>query len=157
MRKSLQGLISLALALTGLTHGALAVEAPTVPRFVEVTKSAGIHSDYKGAWQYMVGGGVGTFDCNGDGFPDMVLAGGEARAKFYRNISQRGGALKFVAQKSGLELDKVTGAYPIDIDGDGITDVVLLRVGEVVLMRGLGECKFERACLAVGELGSRPR
>jgi hypothetical protein len=33
----------------------------------------------------------------------------------------------------------------LDIDGDGITDLVLLRVGEIVLMRGLGDCKFERA------------
>ena len=148
MRKTSQGLISLVFAIAGLAHGALAQTAPTaptVPSFVDETKSAGIHSDYKGAWQYMVGGGVATFDCNGDGFPDMVLAGGEAPAKFYRNTSTRGGTLHFAAQKSGLELDKVAGAYPIDIDGDGITDIVLLRVGETVLMRGLGNCKFERA------------
>jgi hypothetical protein len=93
----------------------------------------------------MVGGGVATFDCSGDGFPDMLLAGGEVPAKFYRNTSTRGGPLHFELQKSGLELDKVVGAYPIDIDGDGITDLVLLRVGEIVLMRGLGDCKFERA------------
>src|SRR5262249_49795528 len=40
--------------------------------------------------------------------------------------------------------------YPLDIDGDGITDVVLLRVGETVLMRGRGACKFERANEAWG-------
>ena len=40
-------------------------------------------------------------------------------AKFYRNASTRGGALHFEAQTSGLELDKVTGAYPLDIDSDG--------------------------------------
>ena len=39
----------------------------------------------------------------------------------------------------------MTGAYPLDIDGDGITDLVLLRVGENVVMRGLGNCQFERA------------
>ena len=66
-------------------------------------------------------------------------------AKFYLNQSKRGGALKFAAETSGLELDKVVGAYPIDIDSDGIMDVVLLRVGESVVMRGLGNCKFERA------------
>lgn len=116
-----------------------------IPKFVEETKSAGIDSVYAGGWQYMVGGGVATFDCSGDGFPDLLLAGGEAPAKFYRNRSTRGGPLHFELQPSGLELDHVTGAYPIDIDGDGITDVVLLRVGEIVLMRGLGDCKFERA------------
>jgi enediyne biosynthesis protein E4 len=39
----------------------------------------------------------------------------------------------------------VTGAYPLDIDSDGITDLVLLRVGENVVMRGLGHCRFEEA------------
>ena len=62
----------------------------------------------------MVGGGAATFDCNDDGFPDMLLAGGEKPATFYRNASTRGGPLKFVAEKSGLELDAVTGAYPLD-------------------------------------------
>src|SRR5262245_14832946 len=124
----------------------VSAEAPQIiPHFVEETQSAGVDSVYAGGWQYMVGGGVATFDCNADGFPDMLLAGGEAPSKFYRNTSTRGGALHFVAEQSGLELDKVTGAYPLDIDGDGITDVVLLRVGETVLMRGLGACKFARA------------
>ncbi len=35
-----------------------------------------IFSVYEGDWEYMVGGGVATFDCNGDGFADMLLAGG---------------------------------------------------------------------------------
>src|SRR6202011_1215652 len=38
-----------------------------------------------------------------------------------------------------------TGAYPIDIDGDGLTDLVVLRNGENILLRGLGGCRFERA------------
>ena len=107
--------------------------------------SAGIDSAYAGEWQYMVGGGVATFDCNDDGFDDMLLAGGTSPAKFYRNASTRGGALKFEAETSGLELDKVTGAYPLDVDSDGVTDLVLLRVGENVVMRGTGGCRFERA------------
>ena len=39
----------------------------------------------------------------------------------------------------------VTGAYPLDIDGDGIVDLAVLRNGENVLLRGLGGCRFERA------------
>ena len=116
-----------------------------IPSFVEETASAGIDSVYAGEWEYMVGGGVATFDCNADGFDDMLLAGGASPAKFYRNASTRGGALRFETQTSGLELDKVTGAYPLDVDSDGNTDVVLLRVGENVVMRGLGGCRFERA------------
>ena len=134
-----------ALAIASLTQGASAQATPAVPSFVEETASAGIDSVYAGDWQYMVGGGVATFDCNDDGFPDMLLAGGEGKAKFYLNQSTRGGELKFAEQQSGLELDAVTGAYPLDIDSDGKTDLVLLRVGQSVVMRGLGACKFEDA------------
>ena len=42
------------------------------------------------------------------------------------------------------------GAYPIDIDGDGNVDLAVLRVGENVLLRGMGDCAFERANEAWG-------
>ena len=132
-----------------LSGSALAAD-PAIPHFVEETKSAGIGSVYAGEWQYMVGGGATVFDCNGDGFQDLLLAGGEGKASFYRNRSPRGGALRFEKSASGLELDHVTGAYPLDIDSDGQMDVVLLRVGENVAMRGLGDCRFERANEAWG-------
>ena len=121
-----------------------------VPRFVDETATSGITTSYDGDWFFMVGGGVATFDCNDDGFADLLLPGGESKAAFYRNTSARGGALTFEAQESGLELDSVTGAYPADIDGDGISDLIVLRVGENVAMRGLGACKFERANEAWG-------
>ena len=123
----------------------LAADGPAVPSFSDETQSAGIASVYGGEWEYMVGGGAAAFDCNEDGFPDLMLAGGENPATFYRNASPRGGALKFITETSGLELSAVTGGYPIDIDNDGIMDIVLLRIGENVVMRGLGACKFERA------------
>ena len=142
--------VSLGFALTtwgiaGFAGSCAAENTVAVPSFVEETTSAGVDSAYMGEWEYMAGGGVATFDCNDDGFADMLLAGGTSPAKFYRNTSTRGGALHFEVQTSGLELDKVTGAYPLDVDSDGITDVVLLRVGENVVMRGLGKCRFERA------------
>ncbi len=137
--------LGLAITAFAISQASSAENPVTLPRFVEETDSAGIDSIYAGEWEYMVGGGVATFDCNADGFADMVLAGGTNPAKFYRNASERGGSLHFEVQTSGLELDKVTGAYPIDVDSDGITDVVLLRVGENVVMRGLGNCRFERA------------
>ena len=43
------------------------------------------------------------------------------------------------------DLTNVTGAYPLDVDSDGLTDLVVLRVGEDVILRGLGDCRFERA------------
>ena len=44
----------------------------------------------------------------------------------------------------------MTGAYPLDIDSDGNMDVVMLRVGENVVMRGEGDCRFSRANEAWG-------
>ena len=130
-----------------LAFGCAAAQAfeVSVPRYVEETASSGIEHSYTGEWEFMVGGGVATFDCDGDRMPDMLLSGGTSPAKFYRNTSAPGSALTFEAQASGLELDMVSGAYPLDVDSDGATDIVLLRVGENVVMRGLGGCRFERA------------
>ena len=114
-----------------------------IPHFTNETETSGLKSVYKGDWQYMVGGGVAAFDCTGNGFPDLFFAGGENKAKLFINKSKRGGALKFEeAKDTGLEFDHVTGAYPIDIDGDGIMDLVVMRVGESKVMKGLGNCKF---------------
>ncbi len=135
------------LTVAALLMGAQAIAAqdlPTLPTFIEETASAGIDSTYAGEWEYIVGGGVATFDCNADGMSDMLLAGGASPAKFYRNTGSQGGPLQFGAAQSGLELEAVSGAYPLDIDSDGITDLALLRVGENVVMRGLGDCKFAR-------------
>jgi enediyne biosynthesis protein E4 len=119
--------------------------AESAVSFQSETLSAGIDHSYTGEWEYMAGGGAATFDCDGDGFDDMLLAGGEKPAGFFRNISKRGETIRFKKEVSGLELERVTGAYPLDIDSDGKTDLVLLRVGENVVMRGLGKCRFERA------------
>ncbi|HUG60819.1 MAG TPA: CRTAC1 family protein [Methylomirabilota bacterium] len=116
-----------------------------VPSFAEETATAGISSVYDGEWEFMVGGGAATFDCDADGFPDLLLAGGAAPATLYRNAGTVGGPLRFEAHESGLEQEGVTGAYPLDVDADGVTDVILLRVGENIAMRGLGGCRFERA------------
>jgi len=94
----------------------------------------------------VVGGGVSAFDCNADGKPDLFFAGGANPAALYRNDSAVGGALAFTRLRDPVtDLTDVTGAYPIDIDGDGITDLVVLRFGENVILRGLGDCRFERA------------
>ena len=40
-------------------------------------------------------------------------------------------------------LTDVTGAYALDIDGDRILDLAVLRAGPDQLLRGLGDCQFE--------------
>ncbi len=123
---------------------ARAADDPPAPHFTDATAASGLKANYAGDWQYMVGGGVAAFDCAHDGRPSVLIAGGEEKARFFRNLSTPG-APRFDLQTSGLELDSVVGAYPIDIDGDGEVDLVVLRVGEIDLMRGLGHCRFENA------------
>lgn len=118
---------------------------PAVPKFQEETDAAGLQSRFEGEDEYMVGGGVATFDCDGSGLPAVYVTAGVNKAKFYRNQSTRGGAIRLQEARSGLEVTNAVGAYPLDIDGDGHTDLVVLRVGEVEVFRGLGGCKFERA------------
>jgi enediyne biosynthesis protein E4 len=133
------------LSLVGVpASGAPAPNEPSVPKFLEETGSSGLQSRFDGDSEYMVGGGVATFDCNGDGLPEVYVTGGVNKAKFYRNRSTRGGPIRLEEMRSGLELTNAIGAYPIDIDGDGHVDVVVLRVGEVQVLRGLGDCRFER-------------
>ncbi len=116
-----------------------------IPKFIEETSTSGINSIYEGEWEFMVGGGAASFDCNADGFADLLLAGGVGPANFYRNTSLQGSKLEFSKEASGLEVSSVTGAYPINIDSDEYVDVVLLRVGENLVMKGKGNCKFEQA------------
>jgi enediyne biosynthesis protein E4 len=122
-------------------------EDPAIPVFTPVD---GITATYTGEWQYMVGGGAAVFDCNADGFEDLFIAGGEGPATFYTNTSTQGGPVSFAKTQSGLEMEAVTGAYPLDVDADGVLDLALLRVGENRLMRGLGGCTFEDASAAWG-------
>ncbi len=116
------------------------------PKFVEETESAGIDHVYDGDWTFFVGGGVAAFDCNDDRKPDLFLAGGVNPAALYRNESPIAGPLRFTdVSAPGTDLTEVTGAYPVDIDSDGHTDLAVLRLGENLLLRGLGDCRFERA------------
>ncbi len=131
--------------LLSLVQPVFADDMPAVPAFVDETAGAGIDHTFTGEWEFMVGGGVATFDCDGDGMDEMFLAGGELPGRFYRNISETGGPLKFVETPSGLEVDKVSGAYPLDVDSDGIMDLILLRVGANIAMRGTGDCHFTAA------------
>ncbi len=144
-RRSARVLLAV-LLLHGVSPGWTAGSAsPAIARFVEEGETAGLQSRFEGEDEFMVGGGVAVFDCDDDGLPEIYVTGGVNKAKFYRNRSTRGGPLKLQEQRSGLELTNAIGAYPLDIDGDGNMDLVVLRVGEVEVFRGLGQCKFERA------------
>jgi enediyne biosynthesis protein E4 len=146
----LTALLAAGLALLGFTisrpGGATPRTALGPPHFVDETSESGIDHIYDGDSTFSVGGGIAVFDCNGDGKPDLFIAGGSKPAAVYRNDSPVGGTLKFTRLPDpATDLTGVNGAYPIDIDGDGRPDLVVLRNGETVLLRGLGDCRFERA------------
>jgi hypothetical protein len=120
--------------------------AGPVPAFVDETAASGIGFTYDGAFEYAVGAGVAAFDCDDDGRQDLYLAGGAGPAALFHNDSAAGGALRFSRRPDpATDLEAVNGAYPIDIDGDGVVDLMTLRLGENVALRGLGGCRFERA------------
>ncbi len=120
--------------------------AGDIPLMMEEAVAAGITHSYDGPWEYFVGGGVSTFDCNQDRLPDMYLAGGQQSAALFVNRSQAGGRLQFdPVDDSSLTLDRVIGSYPLDIDNDGFQDLVVLRVGENRLFKGGPDCRFTPA------------
>ena len=128
-----------------------AAQDPTVPRLIDELGSAGVVHAYEGGFTYFVGGGVAAFDCDDDGRQDLYIAGGSAPAGLFLNESPVGGALRFRPLPAPeTDLPEVTGAYPLDVDGDGITDLAVLRLGEDVVLRGLGGCQFERANESLG-------
>ena len=113
---------------------------------------------FLGPWEYFVGGGAASFDCNGDRFPDLALAGGERSAGLYVNRSAPGGQLMFEKTGFGVsdgELEKVTGLYALDIDNDGHRDLVLLKVGHNIILKGGSDCRFEIANRAFAFDGGR--
>ncbi len=120
--------------------GLLAAQAVHAgPLFEDQSHALPDHS-YVGGWEHFVGGGIAVFDCNDDSLPDFFAAGGAAPAKLVINE----GAFQFV-EGEVPQLTGVTGAYPIDVDADGITDLFVLRVGGNVALRGLGACRFSDA------------
>lgn len=97
---------------------------------------------YSGGWEHFVGGGLAAFDCDGDTLPELFAAGGSAPSMLLRNHSTPD-TVHFVDETPpALKLTAVNGAYPIDIDSDGQLDLVILRVGENLLLRGGPDCTF---------------
>ncbi len=118
----------------------LGATASADPKFVP--RPLPVEHIYSGGWEHFVGGGVAVFDCDGDAFADMFVAGGEAPARLLRNTTGGIGAdIAFEAIDLG-PITSVTGAYPLDFDNDGLLDLFVLRVGANLLLKGTGGCTF---------------
>ena len=120
----------------------LAAEAVAGPRFVERAAALGVDHRYTGGWEHFVGGGVAAFDCDGDDLPEIYAAGGEGPPVFLRNRSTAARLVFEEELNHAIALQGVTGAYPIDIDSDGHTDLVILRAGRNEAMKGGPDCRF---------------
>jgi len=118
--------------------------APAGPRFADARASLPFEHVYAGGWEHFVGGGVAVLDCNDDGLPDLFAAGGDNPARLFVNASAHDAGLRFTPGRLD-DLTGVTGAYPLDIDSDGHTDLAVLRVGSNLLLRGEPGCRFSDA------------
>lgn len=140
-------------ALAMLWAGAISMAASMAvagdPKFEPVAVP---HHVYDGGWEHFVGGGLAVLDCNGDTRPDLVAAGGSNTPILLRNVSNIGGPVRFTeSTPEAFNLLGTTGTYPLDIDNDGNLDLVMLRVGPDVVLRGNGDCTFSPMPLATSD------
>jgi hypothetical protein len=159
-RGAAAAVLGLCAAMPALAGEAAAPELPAmdVPTMEEQALAAGIDHRYTGPWEFFVGGGAAAFDCNGDRLPDLALAGGAGAARLYVNRSRAGGAIAFEPAAGAFPKPaetNVTGLYPIDIDNDGHRDLVVLRVGENMILKGGPDCTFTPANRRFGLDGGR--
>lgn len=83
------------------------------------------------------------FDCNGDGHPEEYVAGGTGTSMLLRSELVDGVPRLTRVPSAATDITGVIGAYALDWDGDGITDIVALRAGRPAMLHGLGNCQFE--------------
>lgn len=127
-----------------LALGGMAQAAQSGPRFEDHSEAV-TGLVYSGEWEHFVGGGVAVFDCNADHLPEIFAAGGTEPAALFRNLGTFGFERAPLAEMRG-----VTGAYPLDIDGDGMLDLYVMRVGPDVALRGGPDCSFVDATEELG-------
>jgi len=125
--------------LTSFSVNAQTLHLPPTPQFRATDIPSHI---YSGEWEFFVGGGIAVFDCNDDQRPEIYGAGGEGQASLMVNQSSADKIAFAKNTPENLALTSVTGAYPLDIDSDGILDLAILRLGQNKLMKGLGNCQF---------------
>jgi len=126
--------------------------------FENVSERAGINFQFhsgREAGEYAIleslGGGVGVFDFDADGFIDVMFAGGgkldnktvsPLPCKVYRNR----GDFRFVdaTQQATLAADRFYnhGIFPADYDNDGFVDMAVSGYGGIQLFRNQGDGTF---------------
>lgn len=132
----------------------LAAPLAAQPRFVDVTRQAGItfrHNAAKAGKKLLpetMGAGCAFIDLDGDQYPDIVLV--NPRPAVYRN--NRNGTFTDVSASSGIP---ALGTFPMgvaaaDYDNDGRTDLYFTALGGDRLLRNEGGLRFSDATAAAG-------
>lgn len=132
----------------------LATSAGADPVFIDRSVALPVQHTYSGGWEHFVGGGVAVLDCNGDGRPEIIAAGGEGPTRLFVNRTAAPGQPLAFDTGALPELSHVTGLYPLDVNGDGWLDLAVLRVGQDLLLKGGPDCAFSDAS---EDWGFRPR
>ncbi len=127
--------------------------------FVDRTAKSGIEFSYsngRSAGEFAIieslGGGMGVFDFDLDGWVDVMFAGGgrlddrrvtSRSCGLFRNLGKW--QFQSVGSRAGVDADAffTHGVYPGDFDGDGFDDLAVSGYGGVQLLKNLGDGTFE--------------
>ena len=138
-----------------------------IPKFNDAAQSLGLTVSHisSGEKRYIVesmSGGVGLFDCDGDGRLDIVtvngstvdryLKGGDPMVTLYHQETD--GTFKDITKEAGLtRRGWGMGVAVADYDNDGKLDLFVTGYGGNVLYHNLGGCKFEDVTEKAGVRG----
>ncbi|HSK12961.1 MAG TPA: VCBS repeat-containing protein, partial [Phnomibacter sp.] len=89
-----------------------------------------------GYMYYYNGAGVGAGDFNNDGLPDLFFASNQGRNTLFLNTGNM--TFKDVTDEAGIPDDSAwsTGVSVVDINGDGLLDIYVCRVGNFKILKG---------------------
>lgn len=95
------------------------------------------------------GAGCAAFDCDNDGWQDILLVGSPCPAFFH---NEGGGRFKEITEASGFQTlnGHWTGCSIADYDGDGLIDVMLTGYHQLALFKNIDGLRFQDVTAAAG-------
>jgi len=127
------------------------------PKFVNVAQKLGLTASHISSPEkhYVIesmSGGIGLFDCDGDGRLDIIMANGSSVERYRKGgdplvtlwHQEANGTFKDITQAAGMTRKGWgMGVAVADFDNDGNLDVYVTGYGGNVLYRNKGKCQFE--------------